>query len=664
MTLPFRRRHNDHEASHDRARAIVAIGLVEPVEADDAAWLEAHLAGCLECRQDAAAYRADRELLRALRGRAPEPPRDLWARTASAIERETGRRVGPGRADAGSSPAIGQRRVPLRGRRLGSLPLGAASGVIVLLVVVAVSIFPRALGPLGSPSGSDVAGGTVSVQATPLAVEAVMLSWLQAAPDGTYQFMQASVREVCPPSRDGCAPLDTTSSASLRLSEPPRTVVFSPSREELVVVTDASSTGGANVVVVGVPTPPAVEGTPAPLDSGAPTGASPGTPPPTVAPTEPTVLPSPSQVVASLDPGASPEIVPSAPPGEGRTIASGVIVVGEAAYSPDGRWLAFAARPVNGESGPDLYLWRVGDERATAVTSDHRTFFSGWLGNRALASRVDPAGPPAVPLEGSPGPTEVATAAPAPTADPSASADPNASPAASPVPLEEHPVSFLFDPESGTSIAIAGTDVWHPTVDPTGQLIVYWSGTLLPDGTGSGWRLGTGRVVLDRWQNGSPVVTAAPAATGDPGGTGDPAQSPSSVPSAVPSGIPVESPPPVYGPAGQPVTLVEGPTPDVDAWFDPTGTRVAIWNADPADPNVGTLRLLVVDPLTGMIDPAIDPLPGVGALRGVSMDAGRLAWVTPPGQDGEGSHVQVLAWRGNEFGQVRTIDAEGLFVIR
>ena len=48
----------------------------------------------------------------------------------------------------------------------------------------------------------------------------------------------------------------------------------------------------------------------------------------------------------------------------------------------------------------------------------------------------------------------------------------------------------------------------------------------------------------------------------------------------------------------------------------------------------------------------------------LSMDKGRLAWVTPPGQDGEGSHVQVLGWHGRSFGQVRTIQADKLFVVR
>ena len=36
----------------------------------------------------------------------------------------------------------------------------------------------------------------------------------------------------------------------------------------------------------------------------------------------------------------------------------------------------------------------------------------------------------------------------------------------------------------------------------------------------------------------------------------------------------------------------------------------------------------------------------------------------PAGQDGEGSHVQVLGWQGRDFGQVRTIQAERLFVVR
>ena len=124
MTLPFRRRHHDHEVSHDRARAIVATGFLEPTEPADEAWLETHLAGCSECRADVDAYHADRALLRGLRDQVHEPPRDLWARTAASIEREAGRR----------DPAT---RNPARIARFGGLPLGVLSRALVVLVVVA-----------------------------------------------------------------------------------------------------------------------------------------------------------------------------------------------------------------------------------------------------------------------------------------------------------------------------------------------------------------------------------------------------------------------------------------------------------------------------------------------------------------------------------------------
>ena len=111
------------------------------------------------------------------------------------------------------------------------------------------------------------------------------------------------------------------------------------------------------------------------------------------------------------------------------------------------------------------------------------------------------------------------------------------------------------------------------------------------------------------------------------------------------------------------MVLADGPIADFDAWFDPTGTRLALWVADPVDPSVGTLRLVVLDPETLQVDTTTDPLPGVAALRGVSISNGRLAWVTPPGQDGQGSHVQVLAWKAassGRSGRSREIDSSSL----
>src|SRR5439155_11975991 len=110
------------------------------------------------------------------------------------------------------------------------------------------------------------------------------------------------------------------------------------------------------------------------------------------------------------------------------------------------------------------------------------------------------------------------------------------------------------------------------------------------------------------------------------------------------------------GPAGTPIELMAGPITAFDARFDPSGTHLAVWVADPSDPtaSVGTLQLIVLDRDHGRRDPRPSPLPSVRALKGVSIDAGRVAWVTPPGQDGNQSTVQVLAWSKDDFGQVET----------
>ena len=66
------RRHNDPQTPHERARVLASDRLDGPLDAEDAVWLDGHLAGCDECRSIAAAYAADRELLR--RCRCPSHP--------------------------------------------------------------------------------------------------------------------------------------------------------------------------------------------------------------------------------------------------------------------------------------------------------------------------------------------------------------------------------------------------------------------------------------------------------------------------------------------------------------------------------------------------------------------------------------------------------------
>ena len=625
MTLPFRRRHNDAEASHDRARALIANGFTTPNEPADVTWLDEHMAGCAECAADLAAYTADRELLRALRDHAPEPPRDLWARTAAAIEQDHARR---GR---------GTRVLRATGSwRIGRIPVGVASGLLVVVVVLGVSLAPRGGIPLASAPGAsqDVAVGTPKADATPIGVSAGDLAWIQSGPDGSYEFRRAYVDSVCPDAKSGCATLGLGSTTRINLKQPPQAVVESPTGAEIVVVTSAASVGGTEILVVSVPTaPPSPQTSPSAV-------ASPDTTPPT-----PTVLPS-----GSVEPTV------------GHSIVSGVAVVGDTAYSPDGKWLAFSARPADGSGGPDLYLWHVGDDQATQISANHRTFFAGWIGDQVLANVVliedFPRGGP---LLGPIQPTPV----PGPSDEPGPSPDASGSPEAPPPIVEEHPMAFTLDPATRDVTVIAAENMWLPMVDPTGRSVVYWAGTLIPNEAGTSWSLGEGRLVLDGWVSGddlasSPEPVASPSASPKAKPTPHGKSSPTPDPTNAATPIPV----PMIGPAGHPVTIAEGPAVAFDSWFDPTGLRLAIWIADPTDPTVGTLRLIVLDPDTLQIDPSSDPLPGVAALRGVSMDKGRLAWVTPPGQDGEGSHVQVLGWHGRSFGQVRTIQADKLFVVR
>jgi hypothetical protein len=617
MNLPFRRRHHDDETAHDRARATWSFGMLEPNEPGEEAWLEEHLSRCGDCRLEREAYLEDRRLLRSLREQSPEPPRDLWARTAAAIERESRRTSRRG----GSANPFADRLVPRRVR----MPLGVLSGLLVVLVVVATSLAPRGGLPTpgSTPGNSGVAHLSPAVGPSPLAVDAAPLAWLQTGNDGSTRLVLADLNEVCPDEKSGCAPLQNIASSSLNLGAAPQALVGSPDNDQIVVAPGVSGAGAGSVLVVPVPTPPG-QATSGPTANVTPSPTARGT----ARPTTP----------VSASPGGSAGPTPGATPTGARSIVDGVTVIGEMAYSPDGRWLAFSARPIDGSVGPDLYLWNVDEPAAQAVTTDHRTFFSGWFDGHVLASRVMPG--PSAGIIGA-GPTTSAGTT-APTAG------------ASPVVLEEHPVSFIFDPATGTMTDFAMPDVWLPTVDPSGRFATYWSGTLVPDGTGLGWTLGTGRLVLDGWS----APLERPDASGIPSGPGR------STPGHAQKSPAASGAPAVVGPSGTPIVLSDGPVPAFEATFDPSGTRLAVWIADVADATVGTLHLVVLDRGRGGLDAKLAPLPSVRALHGFSIDAGRLAWVTPPGQDGNQSTVQVLGWSHDDFGQIQTVPAQQLVIVR
>jgi hypothetical protein len=617
LTLPFRRRHHDDDGAHDRARSLASRELLEGLAEDESAWLNRHLEGCADCRRERDGFRADRELLRSLRERAPEPPRDLWARTAAALDEEARRHP----RSAGARPARAGRRAQ---RRFGwsGLPLGAAAGVLIVVAVLGTT-FVRPQVPTQTPGGSTVALNTEVPGPTPISVAALPVSFVRAAPDGSWELVISPVDEVCPRVDPECRPdLDEQPPTQLNLGSRPSTMTISPDQDKLVIGDPGDSSRPGRIVVVPI------------ASSGPIVTIAPETAPPSSGPDATPTPDAPTADPSSPAP-ASPEPTPAPTPVGQLEIASGVTVVGEVAYSPDGQWLAFSARPSDGSTGPDLYLWRVGDARAAAVTSDHATYFSSWLGDRVLASRVEVV---AVPNE---------SGEPAASETPGVTAEPSPGSSLPAEPLEAHPTSFLLDPVTLAASDLGQAGVWLPVVDPSGRSVAYWSGTVRSD-DGLIWGPGTGDLVLDGWSEGGPT---------DPGATATP------VPADA-SADPGATPEPAVGPAGTPTTIVPGTTGAFKARFDPTGTRLAVWVGEVMGDRVGRLHLLVLDAESGAIDPDLAPLPGTPALPRFSIDQGRLAWVSPSGQDGRESAVQVLGWTDDDFGEIKTTGAQDLYILR
>ncbi len=578
--LPGSRR--EPRDDHHRARGLASDALLGPLSHDDLAWLERHHLACEACRVSAAAYERQRALLRAQPR--PEPPRDLWARTRTAIDADSGRSRG----------------------RSALVPYGALAGALVVAVVVGTSVLSRPGIPDVEASPSLPLPTTVAEPSpagtprpTPLEVAVGDVSWLQRQDDGTYAVALAAVEQVCRPEiRPDCPAIDAPSAEPLALSTLPRSIVAAPPGSNVAVVdaTNARSGGSVLVVTLGAGASPS----PSPGPS-----ATPSTDPSAVPSPDPSAAPSPSPTAApSASPAASPDVTSSPEASPSPTadpnvlaIASDVIVVGQAAgFSPDGRWFAFSARPDDGSQGPDVYLWELGSAAAVPLTSDHATVFAGWLGERVLASRV------LLPGDGE----------------------------ASPDPTGPAVVSLLIDPSTGDEVDLPGGDIWRPVIDPTGTRVVFWRGSLVAGPDGADWVADEGRLVLAELAPGwLPSVTADPFA--------------SAAPSASPAPI-------VSGEIG----LATGPLVDWDVRWDEDGSHFGLWIADAVDPAVGSLSLHGIDRVSGRLDPDGPLLDEAVALPGFSIREGRLAFAVPPGQDGQGSRVVVVAWTGGNAGRAES----------
>ncbi len=116
------------------------------------------------------------------RSRTPEPPRDLWARTSAALDREVA-----DEADALLSPGFGGSRGPRQFR----VAIGSLVAAMLILALTGGQLLPGAPTP-GLPT------------ATPFAIPAEAVSYVGVT-NGQLTFYRASVGEVCPPPRLDCA---------------------------------------------------------------------------------------------------------------------------------------------------------------------------------------------------------------------------------------------------------------------------------------------------------------------------------------------------------------------------------------------------------------------------------------------------------------------------
>ena len=471
--FPRLRRRPDHWSSaHERARVRAAERLDGPLGLAEAAWLDEHLAGCSECRVVAASYTADRDALRALRGKTPVPPRDLWARTAAAIEREAERSPRDRRA---------------RDRRPSSrsnLPLGVIAGVAVIALVVGVSTLSGGTFRIGGsvPSSASAspdiavlaspAGTPSAAEATPIAVGAGDVTWIDAGPGGQPGLAAVNVDRVCPAQVSDCPMVGEGRRLQVALTRAPRTIIGSPTRREAVAIDD-NGAAGDQLLIVDLPEPRSTPGptsapstaTPQPTRSATPSpsstpsatpsdGSTPASPSPSP---DPNTSPTPS-VSASATPSATPTISPEPTVAAAIAIASGIDVVGEsAAFSADGAWFAFTARPTDLSTGPNVYVWHVGDGQARALTTDGTTYFASWAGDSLIASR------PAEPTE----PTSAV-------------------------------VTVRIDPASAAETRLG--NLWRPIVDPTGTLAIGWAGTVERHADGT-WTPAAGALELRSWSS-------------------------------------------------------------------------------------------------------------------------------------------------------------------
>lgn len=602
--------------AHAPYRELLAARLDRPLTRVELRSLNAHLKQCRNCRQVEADYRAQRDLLRALPK--PLPPRDMWARTSAALDREVAR---------GMRPTLSRR---VRWVRRHAQPqTGLLTTLAAMAVVTALALFQ--VGPAFVP------GTAAPARATPFAVSPRSLAFVGVGDD--IAIYHTVVRQVCPAS----VPIDCVESESIErvplgtglpAGLQAGNIALSPTRERLVLVGHSKEADVFAVVLMPGQRDPRANptesvGTVEPTDipaTPAPTEPPPATPEPTDVATPanpssselPTNSPTTSDTPAPETPSATPTADPTPEPTPAATpappvdsppasvvpgpevvnILDGVRSVGAPpAWSPDGALLAFSAMPVDASHGPDVYIWSPGEARAHAITSDHNSYFASWSGDRVVVSR--PSG------SGSSASTQ----------------------------------TFVVDPASGEERSVAVPQIWLPVVSADGSRAIAWSGELALDDGRPVLRSGA-LYVLD-WTRVDPFRT--PEST--PGASNSPTKGPDSAGDV--ALVPLET------------DADASTTPVVDwvARWSPDTRVLGVWIADSLGSPWGRLTVVAVDPETRRLDRDDPLLDTTLARRGFSLASDGVAWVAASDDNVDGE-LRIRAWTSDGVGGLRVVAAD------
>jgi hypothetical protein len=629
---------------HARFRELLAARLDRPLTRIELRTLNAHLKKCLACERVDADYRAQRFLLHGLPTRIP--PRDLWARTSASLDREVAR--------AYRARKWGRRLA--RGRRSAQPSTALMTAVAVIGVTAAIVVLQLA------PAVTPLAG--VQGQPTPLQVQPQSLAMLGLGPGDTAIY-STQVSQVCPASAPDCVGSEKLVRSPVHLPTAMRSgnVALSPSGNQLAVV---GHLPGADMIAV-VMMPPNSNDAVDP-NSGAGHSAHPGgsqNDGQTQAPVNTHQPDQSAQTAAQATDLGSGTSEPPASAVVGLTVLAileNVQSAGAApAWSLNGEMLAFSAMPDDASSGPDVYVWSPGDDKAQAITTDHASYFASWSGNRIVVSRVNSSG-------------------------------------------RVH--NSVIDPRTLEERAVDAPGLWLPTVNDQHTEAIGWLGQL--DTTGVLVAPRQGALYVMDWERvdpfgagasdqpapatdtptptatpqgaqttATPNLTPALSAPPQPRGSASPAPiltsqsatptatataqpSPSSTPTATASPTPtatddssnISSVPLVaLEPDRDPV---EAPVLDWQVHWSSDGLVVGVWIADSTGSTWGRLAVLSVDPVTEQVATDSPLLAMTLAKRGFSMGLDRVAWIAPSDTNVDGE-LRIRTWGSDGVGGLRLI---------